>query len=113
MKPKKLMNADSADQPHIAMDLACGLFDLNTKEAATQAERAMSGAQALSATFDEPKSTSEGSSSFGDTEESDSECESNHGSCVMKRKRKLKDGGCREETHEDAAQRKSQKIEEL
>lgn len=65
--------AEDDDQPHIALDLACGLLDLKNQEAVSQAERIMNGAESSQQGLEVPD-TSDGSSSSGSST-SDSEVE--------------------------------------
>ena len=106
--------AEEDEQPHIALELACGIFDLKSKEAAAQAERAMNGGGTLNLDADVQRVSDHESSSGSDSSDSDSE----HLAPIASKKRSHADTGMKPEgedaSKDGAVSRKSRKhIQEL
>ena len=111
------MIADSDDQPHIALDLACGLFDLKSKEAAERAELLMKGVQAQPEGQADTESTSSSDSDLSESSETDSGEDIRHSTTLVPCERKLEAGDAlSNDTREEIASRKRKrtaKVQEI
>ena len=84
--------AESDEQPHIALDLACGLFDLKSKEAAERAELLMNGAQSYQGEGDDSASTSSSDSDSSESPKSSAADSDGNAKGVIAMSRRKQDG---------------------